>query len=786
MDAVAIPKSSAYLQDEYKIRAVDLPFILDRYPNISTLSLDCFDTLLWRLTAAPKDIFSYLQQQPVFQRLGVTAYQRIQAAAHAYRLKFASNGTREITLEEIYKNFSSLTTNEQKALMAEELKAEAELSFAFRPFIELIRQAKARNLPVVIVSDTYLTKEQLKNLLEKKLPNDVFTAISTIFCSSEFAKSKSLGLFADVMQTLSLPASSILHIGDHQQADFSAPQNMGLKALHFVQFDPKTVDYLRVQHSAAGLSVLNEPTTASQIVLPRYSPFRGLFASARLTYDAPQTLIGYMSFGPILYAFARFVSEEVAALERTGKKVKVFFLMRDAYLLAKACETLIGKPLGKSVHIRKFVSVAASFRTREDVDTYLASLTPQYYHFHVICEQLLLPKEITTQLIQLVHASPHPEKTFNELIHREDVLQLIFTQSTIYRERLKRYIQKEMQPEPGDTIVLVDTGYVGTTQKHLARALQDELNVEITGIYLIASHDPNRPSCKALLTSTTCDHGLFEQSCTYREGAVLDYDEDGNPIHDQIRLSDAQYEKVQAIQQECLRFIQDAKTFLSANQLSLPSSMLQSYALSALRRHVYLPLESEVSYFQAFQHDKDMGHDAKKTMFNITHGLTNLRHSSQPFHLHPYETRASHIETSIYALLQKTLQLDLIADDMSLYPKILRLMILKENMPHETHVKVTPTHDGFFSCFVPARFDAQIGVLFGIHFQWLQIESIQIMGQQAQNLPDLSKVFVFNQIENRGGNLFECISTNSLLLIMPMPDKQIQGYQIVFRPIIER
>ncbi|RWM23738.1 hypothetical protein, partial [Mesorhizobium sp.] len=60
-------------------------------------------------------------------------------------------------------------------------------------------------------------------------------------------------------------------------------------------------------------------------------------------------MIGYMSFGQVLYAYARFLMDEVEALQQQGKRVRVFFLLRDAYLLSAACEAYARKPVGKLV-----------------------------------------------------------------------------------------------------------------------------------------------------------------------------------------------------------------------------------------------------------------------------------------------------------------------------------------------------------------------------------------------------------------------------------------------------
>ena len=171
--------------------------------KIKVLSLDCFDTLLWRRTATPRDIFYAMQKRPLFQSSGVTAYQRIKAAAKAYRHKFITEGTRQITLNDIYRNFTALSLDQQLALAQDELQTEIENCYAYSPFVELIRAAKLRGMKVVIVSDTYLTEAQLRLLLQHHLPSDVMSAIDTIIVSCEYHISKSEGLFQHVINKVS-------------------------------------------------------------------------------------------------------------------------------------------------------------------------------------------------------------------------------------------------------------------------------------------------------------------------------------------------------------------------------------------------------------------------------------------------------------------------------------------------------------------------------------------------------------------------------------------------------
>lgn len=780
----AVAESGLSFIGKTQIRTTDLSSVIDAFiDEFQILSLDCFDTLLWRHTAAPKDVFSVMQQKSLFQKHGVTAYQRINAAQRAYRYKYITYGHKQINLQDIYRNFTSLSAEQQHALAEEEILTEIDMCYAFAPMVELIRKIHALGKKIIIVSDTYFNEQQLGRILSHHLPQDVLNMVSAIFCSSEFATSKSENLFAIVREKMNLSADDFLHIGDHHVADFEAPRRAGLKAFHFLQFDHSVNAFLRLQHTASALTSLSNPNVNLQ-KSTKYSPFRGVFASKHLTAEKPEVSIGYMSFGPILYAFAKFITEEIKQLSDAGKRPKVFFLLRDAYLLSKACEAYAGEPVGKLVRIRKFVAVAASFRTQADVDHYISSITPQYFNFWVICEQLLLPREVTEKIIHLATTSSYPEQVFYKLIHEQAVLQLIFTNSAAYRERLKRYMQKEMQLEPGDTVILVDTGYIGVTQEYLTRTFKDELNITIEGRYFISSHEPDRPFCKSLITSTWCDHGLFEQSCTYKEGCVLDYDNDGNPIFDKIKLSDQQYEKVNALQLECLRFINDAKSFFSEMKNEPSFEILKETAVAALQRHIFFPLASEVKYFQTYQHDKDMGPQLTKTMFNVDDGVNLLHQHPQLSKLHPYEARNTSLDLTLSSLLQRSFELDVAADAISYRHETLQMVYVKGPHAKEIRVNAFNTFDDYYMFVTPQINGEEIAILFGEQYEWVQIDSIKLLGDAAQ--VNSNQHLVFDKMTQHNGNLFECLNKNSILIITPLPTSHGYAYQFIFRPVVKR
>lgn len=784
MDDVSTPSLTHATKTKSQIRAADIPSVIDHYQSdIKVLSLDCFDTLLWRKTAAPKDVFYEMQHRLAFRACGVTAYQRIAAASRAYREKFITHGTRQVSLPDIYKVFTALSPEQQAMLVEEELQAEIDACYAFPAFVDLIRQANSHGIKVIIVSDTYLDETQLHRLLAHHLPADVMPMIDKIFCSMAWGKSKSDGLFQKVLQQLEIPANAILHIGDHNIADSQAPAKAGLKALHFLQFDQKTTQFLQMHHAAASLAFLSDPAIHHERDA-RYSLFRGIFAMGNNLAEKPETLIGYMTFGPLLYAFAHFICDEINKLEQAQKKPKVVFLLRDAYLLSQACETYAGKSVGKLARIRKFLAVAAAFRTQADVDDYISGIEPQHYNLWVICEQLLLPKALAQQIIQLAERSQDPQQTFNQLIHQDNVLTIIFEQSAGARARLKKYLQKELQLAPGDTLVLVDTGYVGVTQKFLARALQEELGIDIIGRYFIASQEPNRPPCESLLTSSWCEHGLFEQSCTYKEGAVLDYDNEGNPIFDAIKLSDEQYAKVNAIQTECLRFIRDAKEFFAKANMSLSLDTLQKMAAAGLKRHTFLPMIEEINYFKCFQHDKDMGPNLTKTMYNVDQAQQLIKQSRGLDKSHPYETRAIGIDVSLSALIQRAFDLDIPPQEANYAQEKVQVIIMNGDNTSQMQAVASKTQEGYFSLCISAPGNAHLGILFGEHYQWLQIDTIKVVNDPTNSLA-IENHISFNQMKQQG-TLFECESTSGLVVIKgALANQQTLVYQIIFRPLID-
>ena len=218
---------------------------------IEALSLDCFDTLIWRTTPEPSDVFCDLV--PKISR------QARQVAEHTAReRRKISHGNNEISLTDIYRcALPHGSEAEQRALIEAELAAEHQHCFAFGPCVALIRAAKQRGLKIIIVSDTYFSEAELRALIAAKAGADVLALIDKVFCSCEYGRGKTSGLFDDALKHLRVRADRVLHIGDHPVADVTFAEKHGLNSLHLVQGDPWLAEQWRLESTDRKSTRLN-------------------------------------------------------------------------------------------------------------------------------------------------------------------------------------------------------------------------------------------------------------------------------------------------------------------------------------------------------------------------------------------------------------------------------------------------------------------------------------------------------------------------------------------------
>lgn len=795
------------------VRVPDLKNLLAQHgAGLTVLSLDCFDTLLWRRTEAPVDVFYDLQQTAPFSALGMSARLRMVAEGTARSLRRVSSGKTEVRLADVYRAaHPSLSPDEVERLAEAELECEQRACYAFPPVVELIREARRRGLKVVIVSDTYFRQGELWSLLRAALPPDVIAAIDRVFCSSDHGYSKSGGLFKHVLAELKVKPAQVLHLGDHRVADREAPLRLGLKAARLEQFDAGVSEALRMTTAAASLLLPNVRRD-----LPLASPYRGLLACAPRP-ETPEALLGYVGAGPILYSFARFLLEELAELTRQGKRVKPLFLMRDAYLPQKVCEAIAGEPVGHAVAISRFAAYAASFRSAADVERYLARSAGSG-RYADLARQLLLPSRLAERVIQRAEQKGQKPEAFARQILKPEVLKEILAASAAYRERLFRYLRSTAGVEPGDTLVFIDLGYEGTAQRQLDPVFRDELGVDLVGRYLMAASVPGwQKTRRGLLDPEFCDDralstliqyvALIEDLCSSNDRSVVDYSTDGDPVYADQLIEQAQQLRVSKIQQACLRFATDAEAFFQATGGHPSPTALRIAATGALGRLLFFPSEQEVGALEGFRLEMNLATRDTFGLFDRAAGLHGLRRRGLFFMEqnlrtlrmnYPIELRSAGLELSLALLCQQRYTLEFAQRDFSLRREELTVLIGRgDGASSLTRAEAQPTHDGFFSLIVPAGdCSFHLGIVFGEPYRWVQIESIELIrvaalyrSNESEHTHPVVSGVQSEGMAARGAGIFECQTEDAFLFIAPSrPAGDTGNYvcRVIYRPLERR
>ena len=799
---------------ESKVNANNLLNAFHYYSNsIKTLSLDCFDTIIWRNTATPTDVFFDLQHNTSFKKLGLNPILRIRAESDARLLKVIKHWKTEVTLRDIYlQYFPSLSEDEIKELTDAEINAEINALYAFPPMLDLIRAAHTKGIPVIIVSDTYFTEAQLRRILQHVLPEDVYQMISTIFCSSEHGQSKVNGIFNTVLAKLQCNPQDILHVGDNPAADYSAPKSLQLHALHFVHHEENVAENLRMQSSMA---CIMDPSIRHTRSLT--SPFRAMLATANLNQQNAEEMIGYGSIGPIVYSFAKFILHEIDGLRKQGNKVKVAFLMRDAYLPSLICDTISSEKVGERIFISRFAAYASSFRTAADVERYLAEVLFTG-RFADIARQLLLPQPICDSILKNISNSSEAYAKFAKEVMRRENLNIIFNKSKSYFNRLKNHLHKELKIESGDTLAFIDLGYSGTAQRLLEPIFKNELNIKVVGRYLLALSVPGwNESRRGLfdpewydertLLSLVAYIALLEQICTSTDRSVVDYNDDGSPIFSDSTVGKLQHSKLEFIQQQTIRFADDANKFFNSLNNQFPITQLRDAALSELSRLIYLPSSIELQHLQSFQFDLNLGTNDLFSVFDQTKGFESLRKRGMFFSSmeksgksmrtnYPAELRAAGLEHALAFIAHHRYSLEFKLKDTNLRSESIRIIAIQGNENSQFDLDAHHTYDGYFSLCVPVHTtNIHIGLLFGQQYQWLQIYSIELINMRAyltkveiDYSEDCNANTVTQDMLHHGNNLYECQSNTALMMISPPEKNDGQQYilRVTYRPIVKR
>jgi FMN phosphatase YigB (HAD superfamily) len=606
---------------------------------VSTLSLDMFDTVVWRTVPRPADAFVLLGQTLLedgilssgldphsFRRL------RIEAETLARVDKEALGGGSEVTLEEIWAQFPDyLLLESRRAMAGRELELERRITVPDLDIADLVAFAQEQGIHLVVVSNTYFSRQQLIHLLARPGLEPLVDA--RIYASSAYGVNKSNGLWKVVLEDLGVPASRVVHVGDEQSSDVDVPLQHGMRVAPFYRFFPGMAPALVREGT-----LMQEPSgPIGANVDPRRGDFgitgiRAKVAARVESSDLPADLAGAWRYGatvlgPVLTGFAEWVHQQ--ALEIGSGRV--WCLMREGELLADLVNTvatsqasgLEAVPVWLSRHVTGLAAVNEVNESflRSLADRRLAPTFTQYLSNLGLSEGEV--PELRHLAGRRMDAPGVAEGAVAFLLGSAHLRSRILEESGAARRRLINYLKRTMGALEGP-IVLVDLGWGGTIQHQLRRVFQlSGIDARTVGLYM----STNAVACARMLEGTEM-HGyltscgvpdfdvnqvsrspeVVEQVCVASTGSVLDFDDEGEPILDSsIPAPDQVIDKVfaqhgiRAFQREWLRYERSVAGWLPLDGAE------RHLLLRILRTSITEPSAEEVRVFGSWQHDDNFG-----------------------------------------------------------------------------------------------------------------------------------------------------------------------------------
>ncbi|MHA7820953.1 MAG: HAD family hydrolase [Erythrobacter sp.] len=782
----------------------ELSIALERAPEgVKVLSLDCFDTLLWRDCHAPTDVFAGLERVNTRQRaVGETFARKAEAVMHQRS---------EVGIGAIYgQALPNADESERAAAVDEELRLEVSACYAFAPTVQLMRAAKDCGLDVIIVSDTYLDAAQLLALITEAAGEEVAGLIDRVFASSEHGVSKSQGLLAKALRAMKCGPQEVLHIGDNREADYKSARALGIPALHLAQFSETVKRRLRFER------------TCQQLVGDKREGVRGLMPHRPLiALEEPQIedaaeALGLSVLGPVFHGFDRWLRAEAEELAKaTQGKVHWLFMLRDGHLPHIVHQEGGGATSTARVEISRFVAIAASLTSREAYSRQLAleaDLNPA-----TLARQMLLEESEIAMLIGDPPSDADRAAASRKLqaeLRKGQRQKLTRRRARARTERLIAHIRSSCDPEPGDTLMLVDLGYNGSAQDRVDSILSEAFDVHVAGRYLLLREmaamglDKRglidaRHYDSELLEALCGNVAVIEQLATCSLGSVIDFTDDGEPIRTSISVKGAQSQVRERVQAGALRFARasaEPPVVRCADRFA--EKGWRDAVLSTLMRFMFLPEARELEVLKSFEHDVNLGSKRMVALFDPDHaregmrrrGLFYMKGSARMFL--PAEIEGEDIHTRLSLLVQNRFGLSLSYSDGAGDSIAIPAFYLDEESASRTTIYAEPTYEGFYAARLPLpRGTKGIGLQVGSVFEWFELAGVTVspiatLRGSALNdeVPRLVRTR-FEGVSTQAPGIHECAEAAATMLVVPPSHPESDEphmVEVVMRPLRRR
>jgi FMN phosphatase YigB (HAD superfamily) len=576
------------------------------------LSLDIFDTTVWRAFPAPTDLFyslGYLARERglLYSSASGASFgaERIEAEREA-RARRGADG--EVTLEEIYRRFPRgyIRQGSPDDLLRCELDLERQSTFPDSEIVSLIDYASSKGLRIAFVSDTYFDEEHLRRILPR--PGNFLIA------SSRFRRSKAHGLHRELIDRAGVKAGQILHVGDNHGADVAAPAQLGVQAVWRPRFPNAFATAIQAELPLTRSE--RAPFFATTTGDAGLNAIRAQAVEAAANWTDPVRAWGALFLGPVMTGFAKWVGERC----RDVQIDTALCLMREGKIIKLVLDGVGGGVATHEFYTSRFALLTASiFRGEEsELTKFLARPQPAR------ALELLAPLGLAPAQVDLDDDALVPAEAAYQLARKiasdPEMRAQACEASAEARRRFLLYL-RETLPDLPSRVAVVDLGYSGTIQTCLQAILDHEkIACQTHGLYFVTGSGIRKvQQAGACAEGFLAENGqplaiahsfmrspeLVEQCLMCSLGSTIAYDESGLPVLGQQHLPATQLASIQQVQEGLLDYV---KCFAKTPTLrETDSSTLRPFLEAILVRALTVPTPAELKVFGQWVHDENLG-----------------------------------------------------------------------------------------------------------------------------------------------------------------------------------
>ncbi|HEX3781569.1 MAG TPA: HAD family hydrolase [Pseudonocardiaceae bacterium] len=631
-DLVAAPSSladsHAQLDDVHRV-------IVDG--SCAVLSLDIFDTVLWRRVPRPTDVFGLLGAKlrsaghsPEWLTDASFREMRIAAEQQA-RADHGSLGN-EVSLYDIWQAMPlAMFGAGLEELVAAEVELEREVTVVDLDIANLVRSALKYEVPVIFVSDTYFTDSHLRQLLDR--PELGSLREVRMFRSNQHGVDKAGGLWEVVLRETGRSPEQLVHIGDNPVADQEVPAALGIRTVHYRRFDEGFLPLLeREQEPMAYFGPLGP------LLDPRQGDF-GLTSLRAKTLNAGGAdsgsaidtawRFGAAVLGPVFAGFAEWVAQRA---HDSGISL-LWCPMREGELLSSLVnEVAVARGWDLRARPIWLSRQATSLGTLDTVEpASVHEFIRRRYHLTVraLLDMLHLRAGDVPSLAEhgdtLLDTPAIVDTVSAALTETPHLRNLLTVAATSARERLLASLRAAGALDAPE-IALVDLGWQGTIQLQLAKVLRiAEIEVCPVGFYLATDEAITRLYQVGLraegylgqaghpdrtVHTITRSPEVLEQCVNALCGSVIDFTEDGTPVLAPEEGCPSQHAERHAVQRGITAFQQNWLRYAERGGAGWPEliggaarARLANILTSALRA----PTVDEAAMFGNWLHEDNFG-----------------------------------------------------------------------------------------------------------------------------------------------------------------------------------